>query len=296
MRKFSVVLAASGLLTFSALASSELLVSDSFESRDMSTSNEIGFWWADTKKSSVVNATTRVYDTELVNEPAPEDSQWEAKTGDHALLLRYLPGESWFEQHFRMTEPQPEIWMSYWLRVPTNYAHPTVDSASDNQKLFRLWMDGYGKKGEGTTVGMSFRGNGNGGSNFFAKINSGDYSHSSPDKGSVPFISVPGDRGKWMHLVVHVKSESVADANDGLMEVWRRWEGDSDYTKTHEFFGQPIKISSTKKGFAAGYLMGWANAPYPVTTDFLIDDFELATSPLFSDSIGPNPPSEIAVQ
>lgn len=296
MRRFSVVLAASGLLTFSAMVSSELLVSDSFESRDMTTTSKVGFWWPGTKKSSVVNATTEVYDTSLINEPAPENSHWEAKTGDHALMLRYPPGESWIEQHFRLTEPQPELWMSFWLRVPTNYAHPRVDGASDNQKLFRLWMDGYGKKGEGSTVGMSFRGNGNGGSNFFAKINSGDYSTSSPDKGSVPFISVPRDQGKWMHLVVHVKSESVDDANDGLMQVWRRWEGDSDYTKTHEFYGQPIKIASTKPGFAAGYLMGWANAPYPVTTEFLIDDFALATSPLFSDSIGPNPPSEVAVE
>lgn len=225
-----------------------------------------------------------------MNEPAPDTSQWEAKTGDHALMLRYPEGKSWTEQKFHWNEPQPELWMSFWLRVPTNYAHPEVDGAGDNQKLFRLWMDAYGNKGDGSTVGMSFRGDGQGDSYFFAKI------AGSGDKGRVPFIDVPGDRGRWMHLVVHVASETAPGKSDGVMEVWRKWEGDSDYTKTHDFKEQPIKLSSTKKGFASGYLMGWANAPYPETMEFLIDDFELATSPLFSSVNAPKSPSDFAIK
>ncbi len=274
MYKLAVAFAASGLLAFGPSASSELVVSDSFESGDMSKTSAIGFRWSNTKKTSVVTSTTEVYSTSLINEPAPEHSQWEAKTGNHALMLRYKAGKSWTEQRFHWSEPLPEIWMSFWLRVPTNYAHPEVEGANDNQKLFRLWMDGYAQKGNGSTVGMSFRGNGYGGSYFFAKIAGGG------DKGRVPFISIPSDRSRWMHLVVHVKSESVPGENDGLMEVWKKWEGDSKYTKTHDFREQPIKLSSTKKGFASGYLMGWANAPYPVDTEFLIDDFKLSTSPL----------------
>tara|TARA_R110002074_G_scaffold383969_1_gene564421 strand:+ start:19214 stop:20047 length:834 start_codon:yes stop_codon:yes gene_type:complete len=277
MHKLAVAFAASGLLALGTPASSELLISDSFESGNLSTTSAIGFRWSDTKTTSVVTADTQVFVTSPVNLPAPETSQWEAKTGDHAMMLRYRAGKSWTEQKFHFDEPQPEIWMSFWLRVPTNYAHPKVKGASDNQKLFRLWMDGYGQKGDGTTLGMSFRGDGRGGSYFFAKI------AGSGDKGKVPFITIPRDRGRWMHLVVHVDSESAPGASDGLMEVWRKWEGDTDYTKTHDFKNQPIKLSSTKKGFASGYLMGWANAVYPVDTEFLIDDFELSTSPLFSN-------------
>jgi hypothetical protein len=96
----------------------------------------------------------------------------------------------------------------------------------------------------------------------------------------VPFITIPDDRGEWMHLVVQVKSESSPDEKDGVMGVWRKWDGDSGYTKTHDFRNQPIKLSTTKKGFAAGYLMGWANAVYPVDTEFLVDDFKLSTTPL----------------
>jgi len=120
MHKLAVAFAASGLLTFGTLASGELLVSDSFESGDMSTTSAAGFRWSDTKTTSVVTADTEVFVTSPVNHPAPKTSRWEAKTGDHALMLRYDAGRSWTEQKFHLREAQPEIWMSFWLRVPTN--------------------------------------------------------------------------------------------------------------------------------------------------------------------------------
>jgi hypothetical protein len=289
MHELPFVFFLSSLLAFSTLANSELLVSDSFESGDMTTRSEIGFRWDNTPKTSVVTATTEVFNTSLLNEPAPATSQWEAKTGTHALLFRYPAGEPWIEQRFTFDEPQPELWMSFWLRVPINYSHPKVEGAGDNQKLFRLWMDKY-SGGDGTKVGMEFRGAGGGSSYFYGKIGN------SQDLDGVRFITVPDDRDKWMHLVVHVDSESSAGAKDGLMEVWRKWEGESDYTKTHDFKNQPINLSSTVKGFRQGYLLGWANAHYPVETDFLIDDFELSTSPLFSSSTAPGTPTQFNVK
>lgn len=289
MHKLPFAFFLSSLLAFSTLANSELLVSDSFESGDMTTRNEIGFRWIITPKISVVTSTTEVFNTSLLNEPAPAISQWEAKTGEHALLLRYPAGEPRTEQNFIFDEPQPELWMSFWLRVPINYTHPKVKGASDNQKLFRLWMDKY-SGGDGKKVGMEFRGAGGGSSYFYGKIGN------SQDLDGARFITVPDDRGKWMHLVVHVDSESSPGAKDGLMEVWRKWEGESDYTKTHDFKNQPINLSSTVKGFRQGYLLGWANAHYPVETDFLIDDFELSTSPLFSSSTAPGTPTQFNVK
>ncbi|HDZ15128.1 hypothetical protein LCGC14_0700390 [marine sediment metagenome] len=290
MNKFKVALTAAGLFTLCTFANGDMIVSDSFESGDLYTTSAYGFKWLDTMTTSIVTADTEVFVTSPVTRPAPKTSRWEAKTGDHAMMLRYNAGRSWTEQRFVFDEPQPEIWMSFWLRVPTNYTHPKVKGASDNQKLFRLWMDGYGNKGDGTTLGMSFRGNGNGGSYFFAKIAGGG------DKGKVPFISVPGDRGKWMHLIIHADSESTPGASDGVMEVWRKWEGDIAYTKTHDFKDQPIKLSSSVKGFTSGYLMGWANAVYPVDTEFLIDDFKLSTSSLLSTYLAPNSPSELSIK
>jgi hypothetical protein len=272
---------------FASTANGETLIVDSFESGDMSATNEDGFAWGMNNRTSVVTEEAAVYNNRKIYNVPSGDPDWTPKSGEHSLRFRYPAGEALAEQRFEIGKAYPELWMSFWLKVPVNYAHPEVAGA-DNQKLFRLWMDGYGQQGDGSTIGMSFRGDGNGGSEFFAKIGG--------EKGRVPFISIPGDRGRWMHLVVHVKSESIPGASDGLMEAWRKWEGDSSYTQTHDLKDQLIKVSSSVKGFAAGYLMGWANAAYPVDTEFLIDDFALATSPLFSNSNAPKAPADFAIR
>lgn len=296
MNKLSVAFVAASLLSFGAFASGESIVSDSFESGDLSSPGAPGFKWANNTGIAIVTPTTLVFQTTLLNEPAPLNSQWEAKSGNHALRFFYPAGHNWIEQRFSLRKPQPNIWMSFWLRVPTNYAHPKVKGASDNQKLFTLWMDGYSNKGEGSTVGMEFRGSGRGSSYFYGKVSPGGYTVTGIDQGRTQFIRIPNDRGRWMHLVVHVASETSTGANDGLMEVWRKWEGDSEYTKTHDLTNQKIRLSSGVKGFTHGYLMGWANAAYPVDTEFLIDDFELATTPLFSNVNAPSTPSGLVVK
>lgn len=286
------------LVLISALtttAAGQSIFFDSFESGDMSASNGAGFQWEGNNGTSIVTADRVVYSNGPTNVAIPNGRNWSPKSGEHSLRFLYEPNEAWTEQRFRIGKAYPEIWMGFWLRVPLNYSHPTVEGASDNQKLFALWMDDYSSRGEGSTVSMEFRGSGGGSSYFYGKVSSGGYTVTGSDLSPAPFIDVPRDRGRWMHLVVHVTSESSAGAKNGTMEVWRRWDSESDYTKTHDLNGQPIRLSSTVRGFAAGYLLGWANAAYPVATEFLLDDFELGTSPLFSTSIAPNPPSNISI-
>jgi hypothetical protein len=277
-------------------ARGEALILDSFESGDMSATNTEGFGWAANNKTSVVTADNEVFNNGEKNAPIPNGKNWRPKTGEHSLKFLYPSDESWTEQRFAIGGAYPEIWMSFWLRVPTNFTHPAKEGWPDNQKLFFLWMDGYSTKGEGSSVGMEFRGNGLGGSYFYAKISRGGNTGTGIDTGQISFLDIPADRGKWMHLVVHVASESTAGANDGLMEVWRKWEGDSQYMKTHDLKDQPISISSSVKGFANGYLMGWANTPYPVDTEFLLDDFALSTSPLLEGQNAPTAPTGLVIE
>lgn len=277
-------------LLLASTASGEQLFADSFESGDMSATNKDGFSWGHNNRTSVVTADRVVYSNGEKDIAKPSGRDWGPKSGEHSLRFRYPAGKAMAEQRFEMGKAYPEIWMSFWLKVPINFAHPKIGGASDNQKLFYLWMDGYSQKGDGSSVGMEFRSDGNGGSYFYGKIGG------SGDLGRAPFIRTPDDQGRWMHLVIHVKSESLPGESDGLMEVWRKWEDEFDYTKTHDIGEQPIKLSSTVKGFAAGYLMGWANAAYPVDTEFLVDDFALSTSPLFSDSNAPNSPSDFVIK
>ncbi|MDN6326566.1 MAG: hypothetical protein L0J48_00925 [Alkalibacterium sp.] len=295
MKKLATIFFAVSFLAFGTFASGESIVSDSFESGNLSAPGAPGFEWANNTGIAIVTPTTLVFETAPRNEPAPPNSQWEAKSGEHALRFFYPADKHWIEQRFSF-DPQPEIWMSFWLRVPTNFAHPSLKGAADNQKLFTLWMDGYSSKGEGSTIGVEFRPSGGGSSYFYGKVSRGDYNVAGSDQGRVQFIQVPRDRGRWMHLVVHVASERTPGAKNGMLQLWRKWKGDSNYTKTHDLKNQPIKLSPRVKGFSHGYLMGWANAAYPVDTEFLIDDFKLSTSPLFINSGNPKPPSGIIVE
>jgi hypothetical protein len=295
--KYFTALALTSLLA--SAANGEILIADSFESGDMSATNADGFEWGGNNFTSVVTMTANdepnvVYSSGVKNTVLDAGARdWYAHKGDYSLRFRYSAGSDIAEQRYKMGGAYPEIWMSFWLRVPENFSHPKYSGVSANQKLFYLWMDGYSQHGDGTSVGMEFRplADGSGGSYFYGKVNG------SGDIDPHPFISVPRDLGRWMHLVVHVTSESTTGATDGSLEVWQKWKGDSDYTKTHDRAGLDIHLSSTVKGFAEGYLMGWANSVYPVDTEFLIDDFTLATSPLFSSSgVPPSSPADFVVR
>ncbi|MEX0604300.1 MAG: hypothetical protein WD623_11305 [Marinobacter sp.] len=288
------ILAFTSLLAIAAHA--EPIFFDSFESGDTSATNNNGFTWDKNNRTSVVKTKVVEYNDTAQDTVFTSNRNWKSNNAEHSLSFLYESNESWTEQRFKIGKPYSEIWMGFWLRVPTNFTHPKTPNAGDNQKLFFLWMDGYSTKGEGSSVGMEFRGNGRGGSYFYGKISPGGNRGAGIDKGIASFIEVPKHRGKWMHLVVHVTSESFVGAKDGLMEVWRKWEGTSEYVKTQDLKNQPIRLSSRVNGFANGYLMGWANAVYPVDTEFLIDDFELSTTPLFLHSNAPNSPSGIAIK
>jgi hypothetical protein len=285
MSYFSQLGAITLISLFSSIAHSESFFFDSFETGDLSATSVDGFKWADSNRTSVVTS-----------EDISPSIFGNSTTGEHSLRFRYAANTAWSEQRFSIGNSYPELWMSFWLRVPTNFSHPATEEACCNQKLFFLWMDEYEAKGEGSSVGMEFRPDGLGGSYFYSKISPGGYTGTGYDIGKAPFIEIPADRGRWMHLIVHVQSESALGAENGLMEVWRKWEGQSEYTKTQDLKDQPIRLSSTVKGFSNGYLMGWANGAYPVDTEFLIDDFKLSVEPLLNSMKAPSPPTGFFVE
>jgi hypothetical protein len=253
------------------------IVNDGFESADFSSPGYPNFSWSNVNRTYIVTSEAVVYDgTGVVYKPSTKDRV--PKSGQHSLMFQYPPGAFQSEQRFNIGGAYPEIWMSFWLRVPVNFSHPSAPPA--NQKLFNIWMDGYSNTGAGSTAGMEFSPNGAGGSNFFVKVSSGDFNVTNAPLGTVPFITVPDDQGRWMSLVVHIKSETQPNLQDGVMGVWRKWEDEQNYSKTHDLSSLPIKLDSAAGGFKAGYLMGFANSPYPDWTEFFIDDFKLSTTSL----------------
>ena len=98
-----------------------------------------------------------------------------------------------------------------------------------------------------------------------------------------------------MHFVAQVKGSEPGTTNTGIVRTWRRWENEAEYTllveRTNYGFEQ---VEGGNPGWSGGYLMGWANSGYAITTEFLIDDFTVSTEPLFAAGgpVKPKPPTD----
>lgn len=250
------------------------IVVDGFESGDFSAPGYPKFAWGGATDVRFVGSS-------------PE---YQAKTGKNCMVIRYPAGTRFIEQNFHIAAPGAnDLWMAFDMRVPPNYYHVDIpDSVKENQKFFRLWCttySGYSDPGGGTKLGMEFRPtyDKDGSSYYYCKLMSkfenGADMNTNP---KTTFISVPEDLGKWMSFVFHFKLSSEFGANDGVFEVWRKREGETDYTKEFEFLnrGMPPATNGEGVGLAHADFMGYANVPYTEDTEFLFDNFVLSTRPL----------------
>lgn len=239
---------------------------DDFESGDFDA-----FPWASPNRTSIVRDDgCVVHSGEPIMNCGHEERRWESRPGSagrHAMRFRFPAGEDMAEQRFALPETLPELWICYWIRVPLNFSHPAVDR--DNQKLFALWQDDYEFDGVGTTATFQFRRRGDGGSgvsNYQIRPGSGGGRHTG-ESGDAS-LWTEGDRGRWMHMCIYARNGA-----EGRIEQWRRWEGEADYEQLYEASHDLGELP-----WRAGYIMGWANGPYPENTEFLIDDFMVSTT------------------
>lgn len=285
------------LLSVAVSANGAPLIVESFESGDMSATNKDGFNWERNNRTSVVTADAKVYENGSTYSPPASGKNWSAFHGNHSLRFRYPAGEAWSEQRFDLGGSYPEIWIQYWVRVPTNYSHGT--SSPSNHKFLALWMDGYSSKGAGPTIAWEFWGSGGGSSSLAFHYSEGNYELMGGHKQFTDFISVPRDRGRWMEITIHAKASSRGRSSDGVIELWRRWEGESsdNRERLHRITDAVLPYPSNgPNGWAAGYLMGWANAAYSQETEWLIDHITISTDSLLNSAgvtekgNAPNPP------
>ena len=244
----------------------DVLWFDDFESGDFS-----GFSWAPPNRTSIVRDDgCVVHDGDAVMNCGHEERRWESRpgsTGRHAMRFRYPAGSDIAEQRFVLPETLSELWVCYWIRVPLNFSHPAV--SRDNQKFFALWQDDYEFHGVGTTATFQFRRHGDAGSsvsNYQIRPGSGGDRHTG-EAGGAALWSV-ADRGRWMHSCIYARHGA-----EGRIEQWRRWEDETDYRMLYE-----ATHDLGAMNWSAGYIMGWANAPYAENTEFLIDDFMVSAT------------------
>ncbi len=281
------------------------IFSDSFESADFSSTNIEGFKWSFPNRTSIVKQDPEVGAVVVNNGKAIYNiigsaRDWTAKSGIHSMRFHYPAGESMSEQRFNLVTPHRDLWFRYWLRVPVNFRHGT---GNNNNKLFAIYMDSYEFKGLGPTVVWQYRNNGSNGSNTVVyhlnntgTMNDSNGQRHSGELQSTPFITYPDDQGRWMQLVFHVKAASNSSLHDGVIQMWRRWQNESSFTKLHEITNAQIHSPVSTNGWRAGYIMGWANAAYSVDTEWLLDDFIVSDTSLVSVLRTPRAPSSVRVQ
>ena len=274
---------------FVAPANGEQVFFDSFESGDMSATNDHNFRWAKNNGTSVVTSKFAVYNNGPIHDRIGFSKNWTPKSGENSLRFLYPAGEMWVQQNFNLGAAYRDIWFRYWVRVPANFSHGK--NRPNNHKFFALWMDKYSIQGEGGSVYWNFWRDSDGGSSMTVSSNRGNHSTTGSQIQRAKFIKVPEDRGRWMQVVFNVVASSSGSSPDGYIAFWRRWEGEREFTQIHEVTNVKLPIPpGGPDGWNKGYLMGWANGSYAKDTEWLIDDFEVATHSLLDVSI-PNAPA-----
>ena len=313
---FVICVTATAWATIPAHAEEDVLFFDSFESGNMSTTNASGFQWGHVNRTSIVTQSETDGNV-IIYSPAGEEvydiqndgKDWTAFDEENSLRFRYPAGINWSEQRFDMGEAYPEIWISFWIRVPENYEHIDTES-TDNGKWFALWMDDYSSKGNGPTIVGSLEivrdneGRATGSTDLQMTWSIGGYTVTTPRSSRVRLINYPSDQGRWMQWVIHAKAATTTESNDGIIATWRRWENESEFTKLDEVTNADIGApSGGPNGWKQGYLMGYMNSPFNVDTEFLVDKFTISESCILeSDCSGspnltpPNPPNPVEVK
>lgn len=279
-----------------------VLFYDNFESGNTSSTNDTGFKWGQNNRTSVVTMDEQgpvvVWNNGKVSNRPTGKVNWQAHDGKHALRFRYPAGEAMAEQRFDLGKACPELWLRFWLKVPENFQHASNGTRTNN-KLLALWMDDYEFKGNGPTVVWQFRRSGDGASQntvyHVATAVGQSQRHSGEHSGQVaPFVTVPDDRGKWMQVVFRVVAASDAQSRDGVIQMWRRWDKEDAFTQLFNITDAMTHIpEGGPAGFRYGYLLGWANASYTNTTEWLLDGFTVSEHSLLQMESNPKVDSEV---
>lgn len=192
---------------------------------------------------------------------------WE---GVNALRFRYGPdadlGDSSAEQRFNMGRNLTEVWIEYYLWVPSNYVN-RAQTGGINNKLMRLWGDAYAsanKVGMSTYVNAAYTPDS---AVIRFEYNYKGYADGTLSAGPVfsTGVAFGGDmKGAWTRIRQHYLMVSGTDADDALMELW------IGATKVVTFANVPQKYDTAKPYWNNGYFFGWANTGFLDETDFYI--------------------------
>lgn len=156
---------------------------------------------------------------------------------------------------------------------------------NNNNKLFTKWCDDYSGSGFGPTVVWELSGDNTGGSQIGQQYSAGQETgtgqHGGEQKYAQNVIVYPDDCGTWMEFIFHVKMATARGADNGIIEVYQKKEGETGFTllisETDADIG-PAAEDVEFTQFAQGYFIGYSNSGYDEETSFYVSQFRHTTT------------------
>lgn len=205
---------------------------------------------------------------------APSVSSLQPKTGARSLRFAFragpYPDDAWSEQRFVMGGSLTEVYVRFWLYIPSNYAHRNTPS-SDNNKFFRVWATNYAAIELGSSLFASSASNPAAGSDLGLEQS---FYGGSMGQYNLPmargFIS-PADYGTWMRVQLHFKLDT--GSGNARMRVWK------NYTLVLDSGNFANPAGPLPNVFTDGYILGWSNSGFDALTTLYVDDFVMSNYP-----------------
>ena len=239
--------------------SAQIYFEDGFESGGLGGTGQAGWRWGQ------VNGDAGF---------APLVSSQQSKTGARSLQFAFkggpYPADSWSEQRFVMGGGLTEVYVRFWLYVPSNYAHRNTPS-SDNNKFFRVWATDYAGVKLGSSLFPASSSNPAAGSDLGLEQ---AFNGGSMGQYNLPvargFIG-PADYGKWMRVQLYFKLDT--GGGNARMRVWKN----NVLVLDSGNFTNPA--GSLANVFTDGYILGWSNSGFDALTTLYVDDFVMSNYP-----------------
>jgi len=233
------------------------LFADSFETGDLSLSYN-GVSWSAPNDTSVVasNARTGTSALQFYFQGVPTGTDWSA------------------EQRWSMPQTT-EVWVEYYLKVPSNYVHRD-EPDTQHHKLWAIWGYDYALSGRPKVVAEWWRTSDSISYWRFLYNPSGSGTSQQLEVGTqavgVPANSWDMPLGDYSQVRIHADM-GTPDVANGVYQVWIN--GVQILNRSDLLM---IDSVDPYQYFSAGYLMGYTNGGYDNDTYFYVDDFKIYTT------------------
>ncbi|GAB5545020.1 MAG: hypothetical protein SangKO_047800 [Sandaracinaceae bacterium] len=194
-----------------------------------------------------------------------------ARSGRYSLRFPFGPDgpgeDSWAEQRVALGRPMTDIWVSYALYVPANYAHR--DDSPSNNKFFALYHAPYSRSGFSMNFTLWSQG---GGPSELATTYAYERVWGGHVAARADFMS--GTDPGWKQITMHIAAESGPEGRDGVIQLWRDGESMIDIRDARSWGGEGTNF------FDEAYILGWSNSGFTEHTVLFVDDVRISETPL----------------